>query len=57
MRFRNGGTTTWSDWFDYTTSKSWTLTKGGSIKTVEVQYKDRAGNISVASSDTIRFRR
>jgi hypothetical protein len=55
MRFRNGGTTTWSSWFDYSTSKSWTLTAGAGIKTVYVQYKDRAGNNSAAASDTIRF--
>jgi large repetitive protein len=55
MRFRNGGTTTWSSWFDYSTSKSWTLTAGAGTKTVYVQYKDRAGNNSAAASDTIRF--
>jgi hypothetical protein len=55
MRFRNGGTTTWSSWFDYSTSKSWTLSAGAGTKTVYVQYRDRAGNISAAASDTIRF--
>jgi WD40-like Beta Propeller Repeat/Bacterial Ig-like domain len=55
MRFRNGGTTTWSSWFDYSTSKSWTLTAGAGTKTVYVQFKDRAGNNSAAASDTIRF--
>ena len=56
MRFRNGGTTTWSSWFDYSTSKSWTLSAGAGTKTVYVKYRDRAGNISAAASDTIRFR-
>jgi large repetitive protein len=55
MRFRNGGTTTWSSWFDYSTSHSWTLTAGAGTKTVHVQYKDRAGNNSATASDTIRF--
>ena len=55
MRFRNGGTTTWSSWFDYSTSKSWTLSAGAGTKTVYVKYRDRAGNISAAPSDTIRF--
>jgi hypothetical protein len=55
MRFRNGGTTTWSEWFDYSTSKSWTLSAGAGTKTVYVQYKDRAGNNSAAASDTIKF--
>ena len=56
MRFRNEGTSTWSSWFDYSTSWSWTLSAGAGTKTVYVQYKDRAGNISAAASDTIRFR-
>jgi hypothetical protein len=55
MRFRNGGTTTWTSWQTYSTSKSWTLTTGAGTKTVYVQYRDRAGNISAAASDTIRF--
>jgi hypothetical protein len=55
MRFRNGGTTTWSSWVSYATSKSWTLTSGSGTKTVYVQYRDRAGNISSTASDTIRF--
>jgi hypothetical protein len=55
MRFRNGGTTTWSSWFTYSTSKSWTLSAGAGTKTVYVQYRDRASNLSAAASDTIRF--
>jgi Tol biopolymer transport system component len=55
MRFRNGGSTTWSEWFDYSTSKAWLLSGGAGPKTVYVKYKDRAGNISAAASDTIRF--
>jgi large repetitive protein len=51
MRFKNAGTTTWSEWFDYSTSKSWTLTAGAGTKTVYVQYKDRAGNISATASE------
>jgi hypothetical protein len=55
MRFRNGGTTTWSSWVDYSTSHEWTLSAGAGTKTVYVQYRDRAGNLSAAASDTIRF--
>ncbi len=55
MRFRNGGSTTWSEWFDYSTSKAWLLSEGAGTKTVYVKYKDRAGNISAVASDTIRF--
>jgi len=45
MRFSNNGTT-WSDWELYTTSKSWTLSTDDGMKTVYVQYRDRAGLIS-----------
>lgn len=55
MRFRNGETSTWSSWSAYSTSKSWTLTAGAGTKTVYVQYRDRAGNLSAATSDTIKF--
>jgi Bacterial Ig-like domain len=56
MRFRNGGTTTWSAWSAYTTSKSWALSAGAGTKMVYVQYRDRAGKISAAASDTIKFK-
>ena len=55
MRFRNGVTSTWSSWSAYSTSKSWTLTTGGGKKTVYVQYRDRARNISATVSDMINF--
>ncbi len=44
----------WSAWETYTTSKSWMLLAAGDgAKTVYVQYKDGAGNISSAYSDGI----
>ena len=55
MRFRNRGSTTWGTWSAYATSKSWTLSAGAGTKTVFVQYRDRAGNISATASDTIKF--
>jgi hypothetical protein len=55
MRFRNGGTIAWSSWSAYSTSKSWTLSTGAGTKTVYVQFRDRARNISAAASDTIKF--
>jgi hypothetical protein len=54
MRFRNHGTSTWSTWQAYGTSKSWTLTSGAGTKTVYVQYKDKAGNI-VQAQDSITY--
>jgi hypothetical protein len=53
MRFRNANTTTWPAWWTYTTSKSWTLSAGAGTKTVYVQYRDRAGNVSAVASDSI----
>ena len=46
MRFSNDGTV-WSDWETYAGSKSWTLSNGDGLKTVYVQFKDEAGNVSV----------
>ncbi|MDD3480729.1 MAG: fibronectin type III domain-containing protein [Patescibacteria group bacterium] len=54
MRFSNSGAEgQWSDWETYATSKAWDITNatyGGNTneeeKTVYVQYKDNAGNIS-----------
>jgi hypothetical protein len=52
MNFSNDNAT-WSGWEAYGASKAWTLTAGDSAKTVYVQYKDNAGNISVSYSDGI----
>ncbi len=53
MRFKNESGA-WSGWESYATSKSWTLSAGDGTKTVSVQFKDVAGNISVDTiSDTI----
>jgi hypothetical protein len=57
MRFRNGGTATWSAWEPYATRKAWRLTAGTGNKAVLVQYRDGAGNVSAAARDTITFRR
>jgi hypothetical protein len=42
-------------WEPYGASKSWMLTAGTGTKTVYVQYKDAAGNISAVVTDTIRY--
>ncbi|OGI83631.1 hypothetical protein A2903_02485 [Candidatus Nomurabacteria bacterium RIFCSPLOWO2_01_FULL_33_17] len=42
-----------ASWETYATTKSWTLTSGDGIKTVYARFKDAAGNMSVATSDTI----
>lgn len=46
MRLRNGGVTAWSAWEPFQIAKSWTLTDGAGKKTVQIQYRDNAGNIS-----------
>ncbi|MCT6924174.1 S-layer homology domain-containing protein [Metasolibacillus sp.] len=54
MRLRNEnqpvGTGTWET---YTASKGWTLSGGEGTKTVYVEYRDAAGNISTAVSASI----
>jgi len=52
MRFSNNGTS-WSNWESYGTSKAWTLATGDGVKTVSVQFRDNAGNVSQAATDTI----
>jgi len=42
-----------ASWETYATTKSWTLTSGDGVKTVYARFKDAAGNMSVATSDTI----
>ena len=54
MRIRNAGGE-WSRWQPYATSAPWTLTEGAGTKRVDVQYRDRAGNVSAVVSDTITF--
>jgi hypothetical protein len=46
MRFRNENTATWSTWQPYAPSRAWSLSSGDGTKTVFVEYKDNAGNVS-----------
>jgi hypothetical protein len=55
MRLKNAGRD-WTAWQTYTTAKSWKLTRGAGEKTVYVQYKDHAGNLSAKASDSITYR-
>jgi hypothetical protein len=52
VRFSNDGNS-WSGWESYSTSKSWNLIPGEGTRTVYVQYKDNAGNISSSYYDAI----
>ncbi len=49
MRFRNENTDTWSAWEPFATSRSWLLSSGDGAKTVYVEYRDNAGNVSTAA--------
>jgi hypothetical protein len=53
MMISNASDFTGSIWETYATTKTWTLTSGVGIKTVYAKFKDTAGNISAAVSDTI----
>lgn len=52
MRFSNDGSA-WTSWESYAASKPYTLPAGDGLKTVYVQYKDGAGNISSSYNDSI----
>ena len=52
VRFSNDGKS-WSAWQGYATSKSWTLASGSGTRTVHVQYRDKAGNVSTTARDAI----
>ena len=52
MRLMNDGGS-WSAWIPYAATKSWTLRNANGTRSVYVQYKDRAGNISATSLDRI----
>jgi hypothetical protein len=53
MRFSNNKIT-WSTWQTLAWTKTWSLINTRGVKTVYVQYKDRAGNITT-KSDTITY--
>ena len=56
MRFRNENTATWSTWQPYATSRAWQLSSGDGAKTVFVEYKDNAENVSQGTiSDQIQL--
>jgi dipeptidyl aminopeptidase/acylaminoacyl peptidase len=43
-------------WTPYTTTQQWTLSAAAGTKTVYVQYRDAAGNVSAVAQDSIRYR-
>jgi hypothetical protein len=54
MRLSNDGTN-WNSWEPYVSTKTWTLSSGKGQKYVYVQYQDKAGNISLTYSDSIKY--
>jgi hypothetical protein len=55
VRIKNAGRN-WTAWQPYAGSKVWKLTRAAGKKTVYVQYKDAAGNVSAKVSDSITYR-
>jgi hypothetical protein len=53
MRFREG--TVWTSWEAYQQTRTWTLTNLKGVRKVEVEFRDRAGNVSPVASDSIQF--
>jgi hypothetical protein len=45
-----------ASWEPYSNTRTWTLTSGKGTKTVYVQYRDGAGNLSAMVTDTITYR-
>ena len=54
MRFSNNNSS-WSDWEDYATSKSWTIGSAEGTQTVYTRFKDILGNVSDSYSDSIIY--
>jgi hypothetical protein len=52
MRFSNDGTN-YGAWVAYATVYDWTLVSGDGLKTVHVEFKDGASNISAPATDDI----
>lgn len=55
LRIKNAGDA-WTAWTPLANSLPWRLSRGSGTKTVYVQYRDRAGNVSVAAYDKIIYR-
>jgi len=54
MRFREpGSSASWGEWIAYSTSHVYTVRQSDGAKTVEVQVRDRAGNLSVDTSNSV----
>jgi len=54
VRIRNEGSA-WSDWEYAESRKPWTMPTVAGLRTVEVQYRDAAGNLSDVTSDSIEY--
>ncbi|CAH1216517.1 hypothetical protein PAECIP111893_04146 [Paenibacillus plantiphilus] len=54
MRFSNNGSD-WESWEPSAITKAWSLVTGDGEKTVYVQFKDKAGNVSGTINDVIKL--
>jgi hypothetical protein len=55
VRIKNAGGA-WTSWKPYSQKKDWKLARGEGKKTIYVQYKDAAGNLSSKASDSITYK-
>jgi hypothetical protein len=53
MRFREG--TDWTSWEAYQPNRQWILENWKGVRTVEVEFRDRAGNVSEVVADSIHY--
>jgi len=54
VRLRNEGAA-WSPWEYVDATKPWTIPQVAGLRTVEVQYRDAAGNVSAIAADSIEY--
>ncbi|WP_261302431.1 DUF5011 domain-containing protein [Paenibacillus andongensis] len=55
MRLSANGGTTWGSWEAFATTKLVTIPETEGVRTISVQYRDAAGNISTTYSDTVIY--
>ncbi|WP_228282514.1 hypothetical protein [Rubrobacter tropicus] len=56
VRVKNENSYYYGAWQSLTPSKAWTLSPRAGTKTVSVQFRDRAGNVSTTALDRIAYR-
>ncbi|HXG47900.1 MAG TPA: Calx-beta domain-containing protein, partial [Methylomirabilota bacterium] len=55
MRFSNTNNQSWGPWGPFATNATWSLDAGVGTRTVFAQFRDRSGNVSALTNDTIEL--